>query len=157
MKVLPAILSTLLFGLLLFMAYMLDQWVGVMAFTWSYLLFCVISAVVVAGAWIPLLNKRAWMAGIVVFSLLAVNLLLPPPSERILRSASFRLVPGTSADSVSQVLKDEYDGSAYSLPSITEESDRIHVSLMSQEPGNCTALIILVEEGVVVGCEYSAD
>ena len=157
MRAIPALLSTASFGMILYLAYMMDQWVGVMAFTLPYLLFCLVAAAITAGCWIPLLNKRAYVVALVAFSLLAVNLLLPPPSERILRSASLRLVPGTDADTIQQVLKEEYDGSAYSMPSITEEPDRVFVSLLNHEPGNCTALIIHLEEGVVVGCEYSAD
>ena len=157
MRAIPALLSTASFGMILYLAYMMDQWVGVMAFTWQYLVFCLVVAMIVGATWIPLLNKLACIAVVVAFALLAVNLLLPPPSERILRSASIRLAPGDSAESIHQVLQEAYDGSDYGLPTITEEPDRIFVSLISQEPGNCTALIIHLKDDMMVSSEYLAD
>ena len=157
MKALPAFLSTGLLALLVYLAYMMDQWVGVMAFTWPYLLFCLISAAVIGGAWIPWLGKRAYLAGLVAFALLSVHMLMPPPSERILRSASLKLVPGTHEEAIQGILAEEYDGTAYSMPEITREADRVHVSLIYHEPGNCTALVLHLEDGKVVGSEYMPD
>ena len=133
-RAIPAILSTVSFGMVLYLAYMMDQWVGVMAFTLPYLLFCLIGAAVTAGCWIPLLKKRAYVVALVAFALLAVNLLLPPPSERILRSASLRIPLGSSADSVESVVTAEYQGSRYRLPTITREPERIFVRSPIRNP-----------------------
>jgi len=54
-------------------------------------------------------------------------------------------------------VKEAYDGSGYVLPRITREDARIYVSLLSQQSGNCTALILRTKDGVVVSGEYSAD
>ncbi len=157
MKTLLAILTVILLAILGYFAYGLDQWLGIVAFTYQYLLFCAISALLFWVAWFPILRKRSWAAGLAVFAILASNFLLPPPPERILRSVLLRLPPGTSSDSIERVVAEEYDGSEYVLPQITRENTRVHVSLLSQRSGNCTALIFKTEDGVVVSSEYSAD
>ena len=157
MKVFPAVLSIVLLGIFSYLAYGFDQWVGMMAYTLPYLIFCLIAAAVIGAAWIPLLNKRAYVAGLVAFAALSVHLLLPPPSERILRSALMQMPAGTSADSIEGIVQEAYKGSPYSLPEITRETNRIHVSLIHQEPGNCTSLTIHLKDGRVVGSEYVPD
>ncbi len=157
MKNILAILSVILLAILGYFAYGLDQWLGIVAFTYPYLLFCAISGLLFWGAWFPILKKRASLVGLAVFAILTANFLLPPPSERILRSVLLRLPPGTSSDSIERIVEEEYDGSGYVLPQITRDDTRIHVSLLSQRSGNCTALIIKTDDGVVVSSEYSAD
>lgn len=156
-KTVLAILSVILLAILGYFAYGLDQWLGVVAFTYRYLLFCAISALLFWAAWLPVLRKRAFVVGLAVFAILSAHFLLPPPSERILRSVLLRIPPGTNADSIETIVQEEYEGSGYVLPQITREDTRIHVSLVSQRSGNCTALIIKTEEGVVISNEYSAD
>jgi hypothetical protein len=68
-----------------------------------------------------------------------------------------KIQPGASADSIETIVKEAYDGSGYVLPRITREDARIYVSLLSQQSGNCTALILRTKDGVVVSGEYSAD
>lgn len=157
MKILLTTLSVILLAVLCFFAYGLDQWLGIVACTWPYLLFCTISALLFWGAWFPILRKHSLVVGLAVFSILSANFLLPPPSERILRSVLLKIHPGTSSDSIQAIVEQEYEGSGYPLPRITREDSRIHVSLLSQEPGNCTALILNTKDGAVISSEYSAD
>ena len=157
MKTILAVLSAILLAVLGFFAYGLDQWLGIVAFTYPYLLFCATTALLFWLAWIPILKKRAFLVGLSVFAILSVKFLLPPPSERILRSVLLKIQPGASADSIETIVKEAYDGSGYVLPRITREDARIYVSLLSQQSGNCTALILRTKDGVVVSGEYSAD
>ena len=157
MKILLTIISIALLGMLSYLVWGFDQWLGIVAYTLPYLLFCVATGLLFWGAWLPVLQKRAVIVGSLVFAMLAVNFVLPPPSERILRSVLLRVTPGTNVDAVEGIVEDAYDGSSYKLPQITHEPDRIHVSLLSQEAGNCTALIIHTNDGVVVSSSYSAD
>ena len=157
MKILLAVLSAILLAILDIFAYGLDQWLGIMALTYPYLLFCAIIALLYWAMWIPILRKRALVVGLAVFAILSVNLLLPPPSERILRSVLLRIPSGTRSDAIEEIVRHEYDGSGYVLPQITKENNRVHVSLLSQQSGNCTALIIRTHDGIIVSSEYSAD
>lgn len=157
MTTLLAVLSAILLTILGFLAYRLDQWLGIVAFTYPYLLFCAIVALLYWAAWVPILKKHAFVVGFAVFAILSANFLLPPPSERLLRSVLLRIPPGTNSDSIDKIVEEEYDGSGYVLPKNTREDTRVYVSLLSQRSGNCTALIINTEEGVVVRSEYSAD
>ena len=157
MKTVLAILSVIMLAILGYFAYGLDQWLGIVAFTYPYLLFCAISALLFWVAWFPILRKRSAVVGLAVFAILSANFLLPPPSERILRSVLLRLPPGTTSDSIEEIVAEEYDGSGYVLPRITREDTRVHVSLLSQQSRNCTALILRTKDGAVVSSEYSAD
>ena len=147
----------MLLAVLAYFAYALDQWLGIVAFTYPYLIFCMIAALLFWAAWFPILKKRAIVVGLAVFAVLAANFLLPPPSERLLRSVLLKIPPGTKVDSIEKFAKGEYDGSGYILPSIAREDSRVHVSLLSQQSGNCTALIFTAENGVVISGEFSAD
>ncbi len=131
---------------------------GVVAFTYRYLLFCVMAALLFYGVWATSIKKKqaVWVGG-VVFGVLAANFVLPAPSERILRAAWLRIPVGTPAEAIVRIVKAAYDGSGYVLPRITEEENRIHVSLLSQQAGNCTALIFKTSDGVVVESEYMVD
>ncbi|MGA0845523.1 MAG: hypothetical protein ACO3RV_03210 [Luteolibacter sp.] len=157
MKTLSAVLSTILMALVAYLAWSLDQWVGIVAYTVPYLLFCAIAALFFWAAWYPMLKKRAVLVGFSAFAILAANFVLPPPSERILRSVLLKLPPGTDAQSIESIVGEEYERSGYTLPRITREDSRIHVSLMSQQLGNCTSLLIQTDNGVVVNSKYSAD
>ena len=157
LKIIPAALSVVLLSLVTYLAYGFDQWIGMMAYTWAYLLFCVIAAIVIGAAWMPLLNKRAGIAALVAFATLAVHLVMPPPSERILRSALFEMPVGTSAQSIQGIVQKQYDGSQYKMPQISRDEERIYVSLINQEPGNCTGLTIHLRDEKVIRTEYMAD
>ena len=78
---------------------------------------------------------------------------------------------GSDASDIETIVLQAYEGSAYAPPSISREQsnvlmepgqparqlERVHVSLLSQDPGNCTAIIFLVEDGLVVHRFFSAD
>ena len=72
-----------------------------------------------------------------------------------------KIPPGTDADAIETIVKQEYQNSPYALPRISEDRaagfERVHVSLWSQEAGNCTAILFLVEDGVVVRSMFSRD
>ncbi len=157
MKTLFAVLSAILLAIIAFFAYAFDQWLGIVALTYTYLLYCAIVALFYWAAWYPSLKKHAILVGLVVFAILSTNFLLPSPSERLLRAALLRIPPGTDAESIERIVKDEYDGSGYVLPRITRDDTRVHVSLLSQEAGNCTAIIFDIKDGIVVDRRFSAD
>ena len=157
MKTLLAVLSAMLLAIIAYFAYALDQWLGIVAFTCPYSIFCVIAALLFWAIWFSILKKRALVVGLAVFTVLAANFLLPPPSERLLRSVLLGIPPGTAVGSIEKIVEEEYEGSGYVLPAITREDARVHVSLLSQQSGNCTALIFTAENGVVISGEFSAD
>ncbi len=157
MKTIFAVLSALLLAIIAFFAYVFDQWLGVVAFTYPYLFFCAIVGLLYWAAWYLILKKRAMCVGLAAFALLALNFLLPPPSERILRSALLRIPQGTSVEFIERIVKDEYNGSGYALPQITKDDTRVHVSLLSRQAGNCTAIIFKIEDGIVVDRWFVAD
>lgn len=158
MKLLFAVLSAILLAILGYLAYELDQWLGVVAFTLPYLTFCAITGLLYWAAWFRILRRGAILVGLAVCAILSANFLLPPPSERILRSVLLRLPPGTSSGSIQKVVAEEYEGTGYALPQITIEATRVHItSLSSQRSGNCTALILQIKDDVVVSAEYSED
>ncbi len=151
----------LLVAFVAYFAYVADQWLGVVAFTYRYLLFCITASLVLSAAWFANFRKHTLQFGLVVFSLLAANFFLPPPSARLLRSAMLKTPPGTDADAIEAIVKQEYEGSAYALPSISKDRarqfERVHVSLLSQKSRDCTALLFLIEDGVVVRSIFSPD
>ena len=157
MKTLLAVLSALLLAFIGYFAYRLDQWVGIVAFTYPYLFFCTVVGLLYWGAWFPCLKKRAFVIGLAAFSILSINFLLPAPSERILRTVMMRLPPGTSSDTIEEIVEEAYDGSGYVFPQIIRGNTSVRVSLLSQRSGNCTALIINTKDGVVVSSAYSQD
>lgn len=161
MKKLRILLFVLMVALVAYATYLADHWLGVVAFTHHYLLFCMIASLGLGSAWFALSGKRAFPVGLLIFSLLAVNFFLPPPSTRLLRSAMLKIPPGTDADTIEMTVKQEYQDSAYALPRISKDRaghfERVHVSLLSQEAGNCTALLFLVENGLVVRGMFVPD
>lgn len=157
MRVLTATLLAVPLAILADFVYGLDQWLGVIAFTYWYLLFCAMVALLYWSVWFMTLKKYATLVGSAAFAVLAAVLLLPPPSERILMSALLRVPPGTDSDAIERIVEEEYGGSGYALPRITKEDARVYVSLLSQEAGNCTTLIFKIEDGIVVSGEYIPD
>ncbi len=142
-------------------AYVADQLFGVVAFSYRYLLFCIVAAALFGAVWFMSFRKNAILFGLLVFSILAMNFFLPPPSERFLRSAMLKIPPGTEADFIEKIVTEEYAGSSYLNPNIYKDHfgniERVHVSLLNQSAGNCTSLLFLVEDGVVTRGIYSAD
>jgi hypothetical protein len=161
MKLMFSIPLVLLVTLVAFVAYIADQMFGVVAFTYGYLAFCLLATLVFGLAWRAFFPKSAPAFALVVFTILAVNFLLPPPSERLLRSAMLKAKPGTDASAIVDIVKQQYEGSPYEMPRISEDEsggfDRIHVSLLSQKEGNCTSVIFLIENGKVSRGIFSPD
>lgn len=148
-------------ALVAFSAYVADQLFGVVAFTFGYLVFCLLAAAAFGGAWHACFKNSGLATAFVVFGVLATNFFLPPPSERLLRSAMIKASPGTAASAIPDIVKQQYEGSPYEMPWIHEDRsggyDRVHVSLLSQKAKSCTAAIFLVENGRVSRTIYSAD
>jgi hypothetical protein len=156
--ILPFVLMA---ALVSYLAYAADQWLGVVAFKPGYVLFCVVAALLFCAAWFACFRKHSILVGAVVFGILAANLFLPAPSERLLREVMLKVPPGTDAGSVEEIVKEEYAGSDYPLPLITRdraaEMNRVHVSLSSQEAGNSTSLLFLIDKGTVVRRMFIRD
>ena len=171
MKKLLLILFVLLVAVVVGASLVADAMLGVAAFTYGYLVFCLVAALVLGAGWLACFRKHALLVGLGVFSLLAINLFLPPSSERLLRSAMLKLPPGTDADAIESIVMQEYKGSAFGLPRITKERvnvsmqpdeparelEQIHFSLSSQQPGNATSISFLIENGVVVKSYFAPD
>lgn len=161
MRVLSSIPLVLLVALVASAAYVADQMFGVVAFTYRYLAFCLLAALAFGGVWHACFRKSASAVALVVFGILAANILLPPPSERLLRSAMLKTIPGTDASAIVGIVRQQYEGSSYAVPWIHEDQgggfDRVHVSLLSQEAGNSTSVIFLIQDGRVARSIFSAD
>jgi len=161
MKMLFSIPLVLLVTLVAFVAYIADQMLGVVAFTYGYLAFCLVAALAFGGAWHACFKKSGAVFALVVFAVLAANLVLPPPSDRLLRSVMLKAPPGTDASAIVDIVKQQYEDSPYEMPMISEDRmggfDRVHVSLLSQKSRSCTSVIFLVENGRVSRSIFSAD
>ena len=163
MRKLLSIPLVFLFTLVAFASYVADQLLGVVAFTFGYLTFCLLAALAFGGVWHACFGKgKASVAfGLVVFGVFAANLFLPPPSERLLRSAMLKAPPGTDASAIVDIVKQEYKDSPYAIPKISEDRaggfDRVHVSLLSQKARSCSSVIFLVENGRVSRSIFSPD
>jgi len=161
MKPFLSILIVLLFVFVAAVAYVADQMFGVVAFGSLYSIFCILAALALGGIWHASFKKSGPVFGCVVFGVLMANFLLPPPSERHLRSVMLQAPPGTDASAIVHLVKQQYGNSPYEMPLITEDRsgnvDRIHVSLLSQKARNCTAAIFLIENGRVSQSLFSAD
>jgi hypothetical protein len=152
----------LLFAVFLaFVAYVADHLFGVVAFTYGYLMFCILTALAFGGVWHVCFRTSGAAFGVVVFGILAVNLFLAPSSERLLRSAMLATPPGTEASAIVDIVMQQYENSPYAMPWIHEDRaggfDRIHVSLLSQKAKSCTSVIFLVENGRVSRSIFSPD
>lgn len=142
-------------------AFVADQMFGVVAFTYGYLAFCLLAALAFGLVWHACFRKSAPAFALAVFGILAANYIVPPPSERLLRSAMLKATPGTVASAIVDIVKDQYEGSPYAMPWIHEDRaggfDRVHVSLLSQKARSCTSVIFLVENGRVSEGIFSPD
>ena len=151
----------LLVALVAFAAYVADHLLGIVAFTYGYLAFCLLAALVFGGVWHACFRKSGPAFALAVFSVLAANFLFPPPSERLLRSAMLNVPLGTDATAIVDVVKQQYEDSPYAMPRISEDRaggfDRVHVSLLSQKARSCTSVIFLVENGRVSRSIFSPD
>lgn len=161
MRMLFLIPLMLLITLVAFAAYVADQMLGVVAFTYGYLAFCLLAALAFGGIWHACFRKSALVFALVVFGLLGANFFLPPPSERLLRSAMLKATPGTDASAIVDIVKQQYENSPYAMPWIHEDQaggfDRVHVSLLPQKARNCTSVIFLIENGRVSRSIFSPD
>lgn len=161
MKLTFSISLVLLAALVAGVAYIADQMYGVVAFTYGYPAFCLLAALAFGAAWRACFPKSAPAFALIVLALLAANYLLPPPSERLLRSAMLKAKPGTDASAIADIVKQQYESSSYGMPWIHEDEaggfDRIHVSLVHQKPGNATSVIFLIENGKVSRSIFSPD
>lgn len=161
MRILSAFPVLLLVTLVASAAYIADQLLGVVAYTYGYLAFCLIAALAFGGVWHACFRKSAWVFALVVFGILAANVFLPPPSERLLRSAMLAATPGTDASEIVGIVNRQYADSSYAMPWIHEDQaggfDRVHVSLLPQKAGSCTSVIFLVENGRVSRSIFSPD
>ncbi len=155
------ILSTfvLVLGLMVttWFIYTLDHWLGLVAYSTRYLLFCGLFGLMVHTSWACAFRKPARWPGILAFLVLVSVMVYPPPSERILRTVMVKVRPGTSVHAIERIVKEHYEGSRFVIPQITREDTRVHVSLINQQPGNCSAVTFMIEDGVVVRRSFSAD
>ena len=144
-------------ALLLFFVYGLDDWLGILAFQYRYLGFCLVIAGLAAAAWLAKSKKSSLVAGLAVFALLVSPIFTTEPSSRILRKVLIDVQAGMDGDDVEEIVRSAYRESGYVMPRIQRDDKRIHVSLLTQAPGDCTAAIFYLADGVVVGDEFSAD
>lgn len=157
MKTTLSISSVALLAILCYLAYALDQWLGIVAYTFPYLIFCTVSGLAISIIWLPISKTYSVPIGLIPFAILASNFLLGPPSERLLRSALLKLPSGTHAQLIESIVKKEYENSDYTLPFIKKDESRVHVSLSSQQAGNATALIFRIKDGIIINRKYSRD
>ena len=146
-----------LLAILLCTIFGLDDWLGILAFKYRYLAFCLLVAGTVSTAWLANSRKCALTLGLSVFALLMTPFFMSEPSSRILRGVLIDVQPGTHGDEIEEMVWNAYSESVYVMPRITRSDKRIHVSLLTQEPGDCTAAIFYLADGVVVNAEFSAD
>ena len=161
MKLLPSLSLFLLAALIAYAAYVADNLFGIVAFADGYLIFCAVAAFAFGGAWRALTGTSGLVFGLLVFGILAVNFVLPPPSERLLRSVMLKAPAGTDASTIVDIVKQEYKDGPYAMPWIHEDRaggfDRIHVSLLPQQAKSCTSAIFLVQNGRVSRSIFSPD
>ena len=157
MMVLATTVTTLVVAVILYVAYGLDDWLGLLAYKPQYLALCVLVACGLATLWLDQSKRAAYVVGFGVFTLLVSPYLAAEPSARILRGVLIDVQPGMEADRVVALVESAYQDSDYEMPRIEHEAHRIFVSLLAHPPGHCTAAIILLEDGKVVKDRFSAD
>ena len=161
MKPFLSITLVLSFALVAYATYVADQIFGIVAYTSGYLAFCLLAALVFGGVCHFCFKKYASAFALVVFGILTAHFFMPPPSERLLRSAMLKATPGTHVSEIIDIVKQQYEGSSYEMPAIKVDQmggyDRVHVSLLSQKAKNCTSVIFLVENGRISRSIYSPD
>lgn len=144
---------------LLYVIYVLDNWLGVLAFKVAYVSFSVLFTIVV----ILLIargsgNKRLAVAiGLVTLTLLLSPYLISTPSERILRGVLIDVQPGMTSNEVETIIREAYQNSGYEMPHITREENLIHVSLFPQESGNATGATFHLSDDIVVKGAFARD
>ena len=161
MKSLFLVALVLLIALVAYAAYVADHMFGVVAFTYGYLAFCLLTALAFGSICHAFFRKSAAVPALIVFGILAANFFLPPPSERLLRSAMLKATPGTDASAIVDIVKQQYEDSPYVMPWIHGDRaggfERVHVSLLSQNERNCSSVIFLIENGRVSRSIFSPD
>lgn len=161
MKFLAAALLLTALGLLAFMTWMLDRWLGIAAEQIYFLAFSLCVGVGFAALWRMSIRRGALPAGVLAFAVLASQLLLPPPSERLLRKAMLSVPLGAEVSAIEGAVEKAFEGRPYPLPDISRQyaggDERVHVSLLSQRNGNCTAIVFWARAGLVVQRTYSPD
>jgi hypothetical protein len=157
MTIILTTMMTLFVGLLLFLVYVLDGVFGLLAYKAEYVSICVVISCAAALLLYDTPKKFTVPFGVVVFALLASPYFISEPSTRILRQVLIEARPGTEADKVVEIVHAAYHDSAYVMPRINRESNRIHVSLLTQRDRSCTAAIFILKDGVVVEGRYSPD
>ena len=156
--ILSALLTFILTAFIAYFSYTLDQYIGMGAYKLHYLIFIFFVAVFMAIIWRKKMKVYSVTLGLLVFIILYFSVYAHNPSERILRSIQLKLKPGSEASSIDEVVKKTYDNTGYELPGIEKEKNRIHVSLLSQKPGNnCTALTFHIKDGIIIDSSFSPD
>ena len=155
-----AFVEVLLFVFVILMAaliYVLDHWLGIVAYTIPYLLFSAVISLVSGTIWFAIRNRNSVWIGLAVFAIFGMVIVLSPSSERILRSSMLSIKPGTNSSEIENVVAAKYGGTRFVMPLISRESERVHVSLISQKAGNCSSVIFHIQDGVVVDRKFIAD
>ena len=139
----------------------MDMVFGCLAYAPLYFAICLTASAAIFVFWFPISRKTAAINGAIAFLVLLIPLVSPAPSERLLRSAMLGLEKGASSELIEPMVQKKYQDRRYVLPEIMREQEggreRVVVSLISQEPGNCTAIVFLVEDGKIVHRFFSPD
>lgn len=160
MKTTVALLSLLtvfVLGVLVCFVMALDDWVGILAFGAQYFGFSLLVAVALGVGWTVVSNRVAIGVGVVALALLLAPYFFTEPSSRILRQVLNEVESGMPGDLVVGLVEAAYRDSDYVMPRINHETDRLFVSLSSQHPGDCTAIVFQLANGVVVSGSFSVD
>lgn len=157
MKIILAILSLYFLGLFSYATYALDSWMGLLAYFWEYCLLAFIISCLYVISWKPQLKKYSYATGVLVFSLLLLIPFYSKPSERILRSVLLKVNNGHTVQDIQNIVKHEYEESPYVMPQMFIGKTKVSISLMSQEPGNCTSVMFKLKDGKVIESCFWAD
>lgn len=161
MKILAATFCLVLVALMALLLLALDHWLGIAAYSLPFLASCALFATLLGVAWRFSVRRYTFAVSVCAFAILSMPWSLPPSSARLLRVAMMRVPRQADANSIRATVREVYRDSGYALPQISIEPsgdvERIHVSLISQEPGNCTSIHFLVKGGVVVHRFFSPD
>ena len=161
MKVLYASIGIMAVAILALLLFELDDWLGIAAYTLPFLATSGLLATLLGVVWRFSVGRYTLVATFCAFAIFSLPWSLPPSSARLLRVAMIRVPRQAEADSIRATVREVYRNSGYALPNISVEPDgdveRVHVSLFSQEAGNCTSICFLVKGGVVVHRFFSPD
>lgn len=160
-KAFAAIVLTFAFLFLMFFVWGFDQAFGILAYRFHYMVFATVVLTSVTALWHLAIGHFTGVAAIAVAFILALPHLLPAPSERLLVSALRQVEIGADASEVEKAVQDAYAGSSYEVPSVYlrqgNGEDRLYVTLLEQDRGNCTAITFLLRDGKVVEKWLSPD